>query len=294
MSNTTDASSQTPTRRHVPFGWVVLGLFLLPILLLLVWANYQLLALGLEAVFGFNRIEWVLVGRVFTVEDVVATAGICAELLSGFLFAELAGWVNLLDFDEHLGVRQRRTLMLGMGLLCISLVAGEVGIGIYRQRVIERQARLHEEAVHALSAPLSEGAQTVGKREVDLTKRSHAADELAGPTTPTAPARGSGLIDARRAGFVDSLPFVATVLIHITVPCLSAAVAVIVSPLTFFATGLTLTVSGVVPLTCLCIVLDLLGWAVRGIFGLLLNLLQLVAAPMRILIEGLGGRRPNR
>lgn len=284
ISQISDVNTQPDSTRHIPYGWIILGVFLSPILALLIWANYQVLGLGLEAVFGLNRIQWIIAGRIISISEVIATATIAAELLSGFLFAELAGWISLLDIDRCLHPRQQRSLRwITLGLF-LSLIAGEVGIGLYRQNVIDKQSREYTERLHQLATPTTHDP-VVNKGQIDLTKTSRAKDGEAVPAaSPTARKLDAPL--SGWAGFIDSMPFAATIFIHVAIPCLTAAIAVIMSPLTFFICGLALTLTGVLPLSVSCVVLDLTARIFNGARSIASVVLNLIAAPVRILIEG--------
>jgi hypothetical protein len=289
MAATLNVASETPKTvagRRISYGWLILGFFLSPILVLLVWANYQLLGLGLEAVFGLNRIEWVAFGRIVSIQDLIATAMVASELLAGFLFAELAGWINLLDLDEHLQTLQRRMLKWVSFLLFLSLVAGEVGIALYRQNVIDKQAQEYSEKLRELSAPVSSHPIVDRRGEVDLTKSSSERTEK--PSSPTKQLSGKQTNSARNGwgSFIDSMPFAATIFIHITIPCLTAAIGVIMSPLTFFSCGVGFTLVSVIPLSFSCVGLDLTSRVLQGLRSIVGAILNLVAAPARILVEG--------
>jgi|GEM_PF-5600090 len=285
---------QPASLRHIPYGWIILGIFLSPVLGLLIWANYQLLGLGLEAVFGLNRIQWIIAGRVLSISDVIATATIAAELLSGFLFAELAGWINLLDIDERLQPPQRRRLRwITLGLF-FSLIAGEVGIGLYRQNVIDKQSREYTEKLHELSTPPTRDPVVDKKGNIDLTKTSRQRNSEAAPATTSSTDKKPQTASSGWATFIDSMPFAATIFIHIAIPCLTAGIAVIMSPLTFFICGLALTVTSVLPLSLGCVALDLAGRILNGVRSIAGAVLTLIAAPVRILIEGAINLRGTR
>jgi hypothetical protein len=297
MSNTFSvnrANAQPSMGRHIPYGWIILGFFLSPILGLLVWANYQLLGLGLEAVFGLNRIEWPILGRVVSIQDVIATATICGEVLAGFLFAELAGWINLLDFDEHLQQGARRCLRWIALALFFSLIAGEVGIGLYRQNVIDKQSREYSDKLHELSGPISPQPSVDKRGEIDLTKNLREKSNKASASPDSSAKKAAEPTTSGWASFIDSLPFAATVFIHVAIPCLTAAIGVIMSPLTFFTCGLALTLVGVMPLSFGCVALDLASRALHGIRSIGESLLNLIAAPARILVEGFTHWRRSR
>lgn len=272
--------------RHIPYGWIILGFFLTPLLCLLVWANYQLLGLGLEAIFGLNRIEWPILGSVVSIQDVIATATIAGEILAGFLFAELAGWINLLDFDHHLESGQRRFLKWVSLALFFSLVVAEVGIALYRQNVIDKQSQEYSERLRDLSTQTSSQPAVDKSGQVDLTKDSR--DRITKPSSthkdPTIK-KASATSDGW-ASLLDSLPLVATVSIHVAIPFLTAAIGVIMSPLTFFVCGLGFTLAGPIPLRLLCILFDLLARMLKAFRSIAIALLHLIAAPTRILIEG--------
>ena len=289
MSSTISITTETPLTslgRRIPYGWLILGFFLSPVLALLVWANYQLLSLGLEAVFGLNRIEWTIFGRIVSIQELIATATIAGELLAGFLFAELAGWISLLDFEEHLQPPQRRTLKWIILMLFFSLVAGEVGIGLYRQNIIEKQAHEYSEKLRELSAPVSSQPTFKKQGEIDLTKSSRDRTEKSQAATKDSSGQRTSSATSGWSGLIDSMPFAATIFIHVAIPFLTAAIGVIMSPLTFFSCGLGVTVIGVMPLSVSCVGLDLTARILQGLRSIAVALLNLVAAPARILVEG--------
>lgn len=280
-------------RRHITLGWVVLGFFLLPVLALLVWANFTLLQLGLEAAFGFKKIEMHLGDYVVTAEDTVALVWLIAEIVAGFWLAELADWVNLLDFDERLKPSQRLCGAWVAGLLLAMLVAGEVGIGLYRQWRIEEDARLRQEALRDLSSPSLPRPLPERKGVLDLNQPVPDGNLTAQSPGSSNHADSSASLSGW-ARFVQSLPSVGVAIVHVAVPCLSAVCGVIVIPLTLFVSGFVLTLITVVPLTSIILPLDLLNRILRGLFRFTYHLLHLIAAPAGILVEGIIALREFR
>ncbi len=282
---TTPPNSTHPRKYLIPLGWVLVGILLLPITALLIWANYSLLVLGLEAVFGFTRIEWQVLGVVITAEDVVAVVLLLAEVLVGFFFAELVEWVNFLEFDNKLKSSQRRLLAWIAGLIFVSLIVAEVGVGLFRQHSLDKEAKRREKEALALSMP-SVPTLATDPKNVDLTQPSM-------PPPSDTPGTQTDLLPQETASgwdsFVQSLPFIGTVLLHTAVPSLSAGGAIFVMPLVFVAIGVLITLFTTLPLTLLIVLSDLIIAATRGFYALLVSLLNLIALPANLIIEGIKG-----
>jgi hypothetical protein len=282
-----DTERSRRAKPALPFGWIVVGILLLPVTAMLMWANYALLVLGLEAAFGFQRINWEAFGRLFTAEDIVAVVWLLAEVLAGFFLAELLGWVDLLDFDDRLGRRQQRVAAAFVSVLFVALVAGEVGIGLFRQWRIEEDGRLRDAAVRAMAVPDSRPVAPVQGATLDLNQATGEAPTREPSSDLGSGGREGGASGTRTkwTGFVQSLPSAGIALVHTAVPCFTAITGVFVAPLFLFLLGLLLSLAALLPLTLALLPLDIVSAALRGLYFLLLALLRLVAAPARLLIE---------